>query len=342
MAGTIQQIADLAGVSRGTVDRALNNRGRIKPEVAAKIKEIADELGYQSNRGFRNPDKGQLKLKIGIVTHLSKSSFMIQVNKGISQAAEELLERGVEILLRDSVIIDEKAQLQAIEELEALGIDGLAIMPVECDLIRTKINQLTEEKHIPVITFNSDIVGTKRCCFVGLDNRRSGYTAAGLMGMLTGKKGKILIITGYFTNSVNSLRVEGFIEETKRSFPDMELLGVQSSFDEAQEVERIIENTLSMVPDLAGIFVASGGQAGVRQAFEKLNSKRRPYVIIYDLTPRNEKALLEDDVDFLIDQEGYEQGYRPPFLLYDMIVKGGSADREFVYTDINIKTKYNL
>ena len=36
MAGTIQQIAELAGVSRGTVDRALNNRGRINPEVAKK------------------------------------------------------------------------------------------------------------------------------------------------------------------------------------------------------------------------------------------------------------------------------------------------------------------
>ena len=49
MAVTIQQIADLAGVSRGTVDRALNNRGRIRPEVAEKIKEIAKELGYQPN-----------------------------------------------------------------------------------------------------------------------------------------------------------------------------------------------------------------------------------------------------------------------------------------------------
>lgn len=95
MAGTIQQIADLAGVSRGTVDRALNNRGRIKPEVAAKVKEIANELGYQSNRGIRTPDKEPMKLKIGIVTHLSKSSFMIQVNKGIDQAAKELQERGV-------------------------------------------------------------------------------------------------------------------------------------------------------------------------------------------------------------------------------------------------------
>lgn len=38
MAVTLQQIADMAGVSRGTVDRALNNRGRIRPEVEQKIK----------------------------------------------------------------------------------------------------------------------------------------------------------------------------------------------------------------------------------------------------------------------------------------------------------------
>ena len=37
MAVTIQQIAALAGVSRGTVDRALNHRGRIAPEVAERI-----------------------------------------------------------------------------------------------------------------------------------------------------------------------------------------------------------------------------------------------------------------------------------------------------------------
>ena len=45
MAITLQQIADLAGVSRGTVDRALNNRGRIKPEVEQRIKKIAKDVG---------------------------------------------------------------------------------------------------------------------------------------------------------------------------------------------------------------------------------------------------------------------------------------------------------
>lgn len=50
MAVTLKQIAELAGVSRGTVDRALYNRGRVKPEVAERIRKIADDLGYQPNR----------------------------------------------------------------------------------------------------------------------------------------------------------------------------------------------------------------------------------------------------------------------------------------------------
>ena len=69
MAGTIKEIAERAGVSRGTVDRALNNRGRIKPEVAERILAIAKELDYHSNRKSRkntqNPDK---HIKIGVIT----------------------------------------------------------------------------------------------------------------------------------------------------------------------------------------------------------------------------------------------------------------------------------
>lgn len=341
MAGTIQQIAELAGVSRGTVDRALNHRGRIRPDVAEKIWKIADEIGYRPKHTEKRKGMTDHAVKIGVVTQLSKSSFMIQVNQGIRDAQKELEERGVTLVWKDILTVDEQEQLQAIDQLVSEGIHGLALMPIECESIRLKINELVEEHHIPVITFNSDIVGTRRCCFVGLDNKRSGFTAAGLMGMLTRGEGKILTITGYFTNSVNSLRVEGFIREAKQSYPTMELLGVQSSFDDADEVEKIIISTMDRVPDLAGIFVASAGQAGVRRAFDKLKC-RRPYVIVYDITPRNVQALREGDVDFLIDQEAYVQGNRPPLMLYDLLVKGQEPEKEYIFTDINIKTKYNI
>ena len=347
MAGTIQQIAELAGVSRGTVDRALNNRGRINPEVAKRIEQIANEIGYvpkhrkKAGQSAGEADQERIS-RIGVVTQLSQSSFMIQVNKGLQDASNRLRERGIEVVIKENVSVDEQQQLEALQELEAEGMDALAIMPVDCDSIREKINQLVEEKHIPVVTFNTDIVGTKRTCFVGLDNWKSGQAAAGLMGLMMHGHGRVLGITGYFSNSAGSRRVDGFVAELKKNFSDMELVGVQSSLDHTEEVEKIIVNAMTAFPDLEGIFVASGGQAGVKRAFERLNLEKRPYVIIYDLTPKNKNALLEGTVDFLIDQEGYEQGYRALNILEDIIKRGNSPENEYMYTEINIKTKYNV
>lgn len=344
MGATIQQIAEIAGVSRGTVDRALNNRGRISPEVERCIREIADQCGYVPKRSRKTTiETKQKKRLIGIITQLSESPFMAEVNRGIADACKELEARNVRVAVRACQSVDEREQCAAIEELLLLGIEGLALMPADSNLVREKINELIEHYDIPVVTFNSDIVGTKRNCYVGLDNRRSGQTAAGLMAAMTGKRGQVLIITGYLTNSVSSQRVDGFIETMKNDFPEMELAAVQTSFDREDEVERIIESTMTIFPELSGIFLASSGQAGVSRAFLKLGVKRRPYVIIYDLTPENKQALLDDTVDFLIDQEGYVQGYRPAFLLAESLLE---TDRQItageMFTEISIKNKYNV
>lgn len=340
MSGTIQEIAKLAGVSRGTVDRALNERGRINPEVADRILKIADEIGYVPRRKM-NSEKKQ-NIKIGIVTQLSGASFMIQIKKGIEDAGGELSNRGIELLLEECLTVDEEEQQKALDKLIRQGVAGIAIMPVQSNGIRNKINEIVERLNIPVVTFNSDIVGTKRSHFVGLNNQQSGRTAAGLMGMMTGGKGKVLAITGYFGNSVSSMRVDGFVEEIRESFPEMEFIGVQSSFDKSEEVEKIIVNAVNTFPDLDGIVVFSSGQAGIQRAFERLELNKRPYIIIYDLTPKNIKALRENTADFLIDQSGYTQGYRSLLLLADIIRKGQGEKEEFLYTDITIKTKYNL
>lgn len=367
MAITIQRIAEIAGVSRGTVDRALHGRGRVKKEVSDRIYRIAEENGYmlkhprgrhgtgapgQSGPSGQSPLSGHtglpgapgqegVNVRIGIITQLSHSPFMRRVNQGIEDITKELAGRNIEVTHEETATVDEETQLRLIDKLVLSGIQGLAIMPVDSDRIRIRLNQLCE-KGVPVITFNSDIAGTARRCFVGLDNKKSGRTAAGLMGLMTGGRGKILAITGYFSNSASSMRVDGFIEESRRSFKDMELTGVQSSLDDAGEVERIIRSAMKANPGLAGIFVASGGQSGILKAFEAIKPQKRPYVIIYDRTRENETALFKDAADFLIDQEGYVQGYRPLRLLSDLILLGKEPQSEYIYTDITILTKYNL
>ena len=110
MAGTIQQIAELAGVSRVTVDRALNNRGRINPEVAKKIEQISDEIGYVPKHRKKADDTvkqaGRGK-RIGVVTQLSQSSFMLQVNKGIRDASKKLADQGIEVLVKENASVYE-------------------------------------------------------------------------------------------------------------------------------------------------------------------------------------------------------------------------------------------
>ena len=141
MAVTIQQIAEKAGVSRGTVDRALNNRGRINPEVAEMVKRTAEEMGYVHKARKRQKNAGGKK-KIGIVTQLSGSSFMLEINRGIQTGKKELEELGVEVIVKENASVREEDQLRAIDELVKEGIQGLALMPVDTEGVREKLNWL--------------------------------------------------------------------------------------------------------------------------------------------------------------------------------------------------------
>ena len=64
-------------------------------------------------------------------------------------------------------------------------------------------------------------------------------------------------------------------------------------------------------------------------------------MIIYDLTEKNIE-MLKNQVDFLIDQDGFTQGYRSLLLLANQLQNNKFITEEMLFTDIIIKTKYNL
>ena len=86
MGVTIRQIAEAAGVSRGTVDRALNNRGRIRPEVAERIQKIAEEMGYRPNQLGRALSMSKNNIKIGVIVQACETPFMNDVLEGVKKA----------------------------------------------------------------------------------------------------------------------------------------------------------------------------------------------------------------------------------------------------------------
>ena len=154
MAVTAQQIADLAGVSRGTVDRALHNRGRVNPEVKEKIQKIALELGYKPNLIGQALVRSKQDFKLGVILQSTETPTMQIVRAGVLRAAEELAGSGVELVLRDFQGLDTELMLEYIEELVSAGVQGIALSPDTAPEVRQCIDEL-HAQGIPVITLNA-------------------------------------------------------------------------------------------------------------------------------------------------------------------------------------------
>lgn len=341
MAVTQAQIAELAGVSRGTVDRVLNNRGRVNEDVAARIRKIADELGYQRNRAGSLLVRAKRPLRIGVIIQSCKTPFIESLIHELEPAQSNTQQLGAELVLRTYDSISLERQLAALDELEQEQVDGIAMTPFEDERIRDRINELAAHG-IPVVTFNTDMPGSRRLCYVGQDNYRSGRAAAGLMNLVLGGEGKVLMIAGHFSNLSHRRRIEGFRSEIKDLYPGISLLPLEYSNDERELAYEIVRRVLTEQPDVRGIFLAANGQAGVCDAIRELGLRGKVHFLCYDLIRENIENLRSGYIDMLIDQDAHMQAVRPLEVLIDYLLTGARPTDEYMYTHIDIRTMYNI
>ena len=240
MGVTLQQIAEAAGVSRGTVDRALNDRGRIKPEVAEKIKKIAEEMGYQPNRAGRALAMAKQSVRIGVILQSADTPFMKKVLNGIEDAKAEVERMGIEVIVKKLSGIDSVKVMDTMKKMRASGCKGIAMVPVEDEELKKLIHEFVEED-IPVVTFNSDLEDSDRLCFVGQNALQSGKVAAGLMAEILPKGAKVQVISGYPSNQSHRNRSKGFISELNAVRKDVEILDIQYAYDDIKIAGKITE-----------------------------------------------------------------------------------------------------
>lgn len=341
MTANIKQIAQIAGVSRGTVDRALNERPGVNQEVAARIKEIAHALNYKPNKvakAFATRNRGR---KIGVVINSEGNPFFDEVLQGIYSAAAEVADFGTQVVVKRARGYDVSRQIDLIDELELENISMLAITPIDDAAVADKLNQLIDGG-TQVVTFNTDILSARRLAYVGCNYRQSGNTAAGLLGMITGGQAGVGIVTGSLKILGHHQRIEGFKETVRADFPGIRVEALVENNDNDEISYLRVKEMLANHPGITALYFSAAGIEGGMQAVQELGGQRTLKIITVDLIPAVQQWLKEGLVAATICQEPYRQGYETIKLMFNVLVTGDQLESTVVHTENKIMLKYNL
>jgi LacI family transcriptional regulator len=317
---TIKKIAEICGISRGTVDRVLNDRGKVKAQTEELVKKVAKELGYKPNPAGRALAAKRKNLVVGVLLVAEGNPFFDDVIRGIRDAEKEYSVYGMKIELKSMKGYDVEKQCQVIDAMKS-EINALILNPISDERIKAKIDELVEAG-IFVVTLNNDIENSRRACYVGSNYFNGGETACGIMGLLTRGQAEIGIVTGSFKALGHQQRVEGFKSIIKQKYPKLHIVDYVENDDDDILAFEITKEMLLKHPKINAIFIVAGGVYGVCRAVLSLGLQQKLTIISFDSVATTVEMLKKKIIQATIYQHPYTQGHKSVDIVFNYLVNG--------------------
>jgi len=296
-ATTVKDIARLAGVSMGTVDRVLHNRGRVSAETSERVHRIVRETEYTPNLGARGLSRSKT-WTIGAVFPRSDQDggFWIYAGRGLQRAAEDFGGFG---LRSRSFSFDRTCGEdlgRAIHEAASSGVDGILLAPVIPEAALEALSKL--ENRLPLVLFDTPLPEAQALCFVGQDAHSAGRIGARLLSLGVSDPFRIACVALKPSDYHIGQRVEGFTSffaggAAPRIFElDIDL--------REGSIESLVRRIGDSLPVIDGIYVSNASVGVVAKAFSQRGE--RPLIVGHDLTVSSLASLQSGSIDFLIAQ----------------------------------------
>ncbi len=338
---SIKEIAERAGVSIGTVDRVIHNRGRVSEATKEKVLRICRELNYEPNLLAQQlaSDKTYV-LAVFIPRPRRDNAYWTLPLKGIRKAAEELA--GYRITLREFYfdIHDEESFRQGSLDMLVAQPDGVILAPVFHREAEDLVRKL-DMKKVPYVFIDSVMEGTNYLSYFAQDPYRSGYLAGRLIWFHLKKHSEVVVVN--FTSDLeNHLHFKKREEGLRAFLADQSFRGSIRSLNIGPRDELLLSHTLyeHLHHRTRGLFVTSSAHK-VARSIRKIRREKLMFVG-YDLTPDNVHYLNQGIIDVLLCQKPVAQGYGAMRALFDHLVRKKEIKREHpMPIEIIVKENYN-
>ncbi|WP_320906348.1 substrate-binding domain-containing protein [Bacteroides nordii] len=340
---TIKDIAQMAGVSAGTVDRVLHNRGDVSQKSKEKVQKVLDEINYQPNV-FAIGLAAKKKYTITcMIPYYMEHDYWHSVATGIERARQELRPFNVSVDYLHYKHGDRKSYQDACQKIEKSNTDALLLAPNFREDTLSMLAYL-KDKNIPFAFIDFDIEEAKALKYIGQDSYKSGYIAAKIL-MRNYQQGQELIL--FLNNNKDNpaeiqmkRRLEGFMKYISEEHKDIAIHEVILNKNNPEKNNEILSDFFRKHPKatLGAVF-----NSRVYQVGHYLREKRQNMtgLIGYDLLRNNTELLKSGEVTYLIGQRPGLQGYCGVKTLCDNIVFKKSVE-PLKYMPIDILIKENI
>lgn len=308
----IKDIAKMAGVSAGTVDRVLHDRGNVSPEAEKKVKAILKKTNYSPNPIAQSLGaKKEYRIAV-MLPNPKQDEYWELSNIGVQQAQEEWESYNINMTIHTFDLDQPSSFLETSRKLLNIQPHAVLTAPIFFDESLAFFKGLTEAG-IPFILINTEnnpqIKKYNPLCIIGQNHHQSGRVAAELMHISLHEPGRLAVMHIH-ENIERSIHLKEKEEGFRNYFSELDnsdyKISTYSFLDENQSFESQISQCIAET-DLKGIFVPTSSGAYLTARALEYHQKKQTQLIGYDLLEQNIQFLKKGTINFLINQDPYHQ-----------------------------------
>lgn len=320
----------MAGVSLGTVHRALYGKPGVGDRVREKILAIVEGSNYRVNEAASMLKRGDLAVSVVLPAPQREERYYLRgIWEGVREAACRLERFRIHFdFVEARHRLDKMAlSLKELYDSRADGIQGLITVAdtPEADEWVSRFSR----RGVPVILVSSCEKDAKCLASVKVDHRVCGWLAADHLSLAArDRKGKILFLSGQSDSYSNWLYARSFEERLAENGGGHEIIRVEGLGRSAvaDECRKIVERER-----LAGIFTLNARNTILLcEMLENMPKTKKPFFVGCDvfkeLIPHFESGIL----DASVYQFHREQGERAVTLMYEHLF-GNGEERDIVH-----------
>lgn len=341
---TIREIAELAGVSPGTVYKILHNKGNVSNRSKAAVDKVLASTGYTSDEYFA-PTAKACRIAV-LAPAYTVGDYWSRIYEGIRDAVKQSGYPGVTLDFFLYNQFDVYSCLAVHKLLLEKRPDAVIIGTIFLEETISFCASL-EELSIPYALVDSHLEGTHPLATFAADQLSAGRVMGHLLTATTRPGSKLAVFESKRSEarfSVNSLvRRDGFIDYLKETGREKDLIETCYTSTIPSENEEAIRRLLEEHKNIEGIAVLNSRGSSIAEVLDHLG-RGDIKLVSFDMTMQNVEYLRKGNIFALFCQHPYWQGFEAANTLIRHQIQGKEPDsvQNLLSIDIVLKEMVDL